>query len=69
MDTGVNEFPGLDPQEVTFLEGIRARRLRRSQETVREVSPWVVAAAGIISGIVLAALIITAAYLTPPLGR
>jgi hypothetical protein len=69
MNSDVKRFRKRDPEDVEFLAGIRARRLQRSREPVPNDSPWLVTAAAIVSGIVLAALIITAAYLTPPLGR
>jgi hypothetical protein len=70
MDSDANRFPVRDDAEVAeFLAGIRGRQMQSAREPVESSSPWLVTAAAIVSGIVLAALIITAAYLTPPLGR
>jgi hypothetical protein len=70
MGTDTSGFPGRDDAEVAeFLLGIRARQLKWAREPIESSSPWLVTAAAIVSGIILAALIITAAYLTSPLGR
>jgi len=70
MDSDERRFPKRDDAEVAeFLAGIRARQMQRAREPVESSSPWLVTAAAIVSGTILAALIITAAYLTPPLGR
>jgi hypothetical protein len=70
MDSDIKRFPKCDDAEVAeFLAGIRARQMQRAREPVPSDSPWLVTAAAIVSGIVLAALIMRAAYVTPPLGR
>jgi len=66
--------PRIEPDQgidAELLAALRAQRLAllKSLNEEPKYSPWKVTAAAVVSGIVLAALIITAAYLTPPLGR
>jgi len=67
MDTAPgNHPPTYDP---ALLAALRAENdsLRARLHDLKTPNPWLVVTAGLLTGILLAAAVITAAYLTPPL--
>ncbi len=71
MDNRVFEFDAPSQADADFLAGVRARRMALQEELAadRPIKPWQLAIAVLVSGTVLAALMITAAYLTLGFGK
>ncbi len=67
MNKTAYEFDAPSKADADFLAGVRADRmaLQKELDADRAIRPWQVAVSAFVSGTALAALLITAAYLTP----